>query len=201
MQRKQVIMYCDGSAHNSSKKGGYGYVGLRNGQIHMHGYAPGVLEGVTSNRMEMLAVLRGLEWWETQAFREKMDITVRCDSQYVVKGLSTWVKGWVARGWRTYDGGPVLNRIEWKTLINILERMRAGGHTVEFKWTKGHVEGQNPWNHVADFLAAYGRPAEVKEGLIRAVKLHGPDYVFTVTESGKERKPKAFKAQEKDIEL
>src|SRR6478609_1592245 len=185
----QVIIYCDGSCRNSTKEGGWGFVVLANGQIHGYGHADGIQTGVTSNQMELMAALKSMEYCVNQKDWSASDVTIRSDSQYVMKGLTTWYKLWVERQWRTYDGDAVANRLHWKRLMNLMGQVRER-HKLEFAWTKGHVEGQNPWNHVADHLAAYRGLAGDKAELIRQVKKNGPNHVFELTKSGK---PKAVR--------
>jgi ribonuclease HI len=96
----------------------------------------------TNNRMELTAVLRGLEHAP-----EGSTVTVISDSQYVVKGLTTWRHGWRRKGWRKRDGEAVLNVDLWKALDGAVERHA----TVAATWVRGHNGDAN--NDRADLLA------------------------------------------------
>ena len=97
----------------------------------------------TNNRMALWSVI--------QAFRgiskkgSKFRVTFTSDSQYLVKGMSEWVFGWMSRGWKKKDG-PLLNAELW---MDAVEAVR--GHQVCWKWVRGH-EG-HPQNEYANFLA------------------------------------------------
>ena len=83
----------------------------------------------TNNRMELLAAIRGLE-----ALTRPCDVVMFSDSQYVVKGIQTWLAGWKRNGWRKADKQPVLNVDLWQALDAQLAR-----HRVEARWVKGHA--------------------------------------------------------------
>jgi ribonuclease HI len=172
--RSQTLIYADGSCDNKARVGGWGYVLIHAGGVRGYGHAPAPIDPTTSNKMELTAVLMGLRDPGAQSGH----VVVRSDSQYVMKGLNEWSIKWIRNGWRTYEGEMVKNRLEWKELL--LAIGRNDGRTVEFSWTKGHVENSNPWNHVADYLAAFGRDAALKARLIEEVKSKGPDHVFSV---------------------
>src|SRR5690606_12037734 len=96
----------------------------------------------TNNRMEILAVIRALE-----ALKERCDVTVHTDSQYVTKAMNEgWAEKWKARGWKTAGNTPAVNPDLWEKLLRL--RLK---HRVVFRWVKGHsgVTG----NERADRLA------------------------------------------------
>jgi ribonuclease HI len=74
-------------------------------------------------------------------------VTFTSDSLYLVKGMSEWVFGWMARGWKKKDG-PILNVELWKEAV---EAVRNGRHQVSWQWVRGH-EG-HPQNEYANYLA------------------------------------------------
>ncbi|HOX70794.1 MAG: ribonuclease HI [Dokdonella sp.] len=82
----------------------------------------------TNNRMELLAVISGLE-----ALRKACTVDVTTDSQYVMRGVTEWMPRWIAKGWRTAAGEPVKNRDLW-------ERMNSAllPHSVRWHWVRGH---------------------------------------------------------------
>jgi ribonuclease HI len=95
----------------------------------------------TNNRMELLAVIRGLE-----ALPGPSAVRVVSDSEYVVKGLREWLDGWKARGWRTAAKKPVKNDDLWRQL----DALRAT-HRLSPEWIRGHNE--HPENTRCDALA------------------------------------------------
>lgn len=83
----------------------------------------------TNNRMELMAVIEGLK-----ALTRACPVTVFTDSQYVQKGITTWIHDWKKRGWKTADKKPVKNADLWLAL----DEARLG-HSVTWEWVKGHA--------------------------------------------------------------
>ena len=99
----------------------------------------------TNNRMALRSVIEAFRGISRKGRRFRVAFT--SDSQYLVKGMSEWVFGWMARGWRKKDG-PILNLELW---MDAVEAVRGGGHEVSWHWVRGH-EG-HPQNEYANFLA------------------------------------------------
>ena len=141
----KVTMYTDGAARgNPNGPGGYGtilqYVDSK-GQVHMREYSAGY-EKTTNNRMEMMAVITGLE-----ALNRPCEVDVYSDSQYVVNAFNQhWIEGWKKRGWKRSGNKPVLNMDLWQRMLKAMEP-----HQVRFHWVKGHAG--HPENERCDFLA------------------------------------------------
>ena len=141
----KVTMYTDGAARgNPNGPGGYGtilqYVDSK-GQVHMREYSAGY-EKTTNNRMEMMAVIAGLE-----ALNRPCEVDVYSDSQYVVNAFNQhWIEGWKKRGWKRSGNKPVLNMDLWQRMLKAMEL-----HQVRFHWVKGHAG--HPENERCDFLA------------------------------------------------
>lgn len=95
----------------------------------------------TNNRMELMAAIAALE-----ALTRACEVVLFTDSQYVQKGISEWMPGWVRRGWRTASGQPVKNQDLW-------ERLHAAQatHRVQWRWVRGH--SGDPDNERVDGLA------------------------------------------------
>ena len=130
-----ITLYTDGSALGNPGKGGYGAV-LMSGR-HKKELSQGY-RLTTNNRMELLAVIAGLEALKFTGCR----VTVYSDSKYVVEAVS---KGWLA-GWvRTHFKGKK-NEDLWRRYL-----AAAARHEVRFVWVKGHAD--NPWNNRCDELA------------------------------------------------
>jgi len=98
----------------------------------------------TNNRMELMAVIEGL-----RALTRSVDACVYTDSQYVQKGITEWIHGWKARGWKTAAKAPVKNVDLWQALDK-----EAARHKVEWRWVKGHAGHVE--NERADALARRG---------------------------------------------
>lgn len=82
----------------------------------------------TNNRMELMAAIQGLE-----ALNRASRVSLTTDSQYVRKGITEWIKGWKAKGWKTASKQPVKNRDLWERLDVLTE-----AHEIEWHWVKGH---------------------------------------------------------------
>ena len=91
--------------------------------------------------MELLAVINAL-----RALKRRVSARVYTDSQYVRLGMTEWLTGWKARGWRTADRKPVKNQDLWEQLDEL-----AAGHDIEWHWVKGH--SGVPGNERCDQLA------------------------------------------------
>lgn len=124
--RPVVVAWTDGCCLGNPGPGGYGAVLLSGG--HRKELSGGY-KRTTNNRMEILAVIRALE-----ALKEPCDVTIRTDSQYVVKAMNEgWAENWKKRGWRTASKAPAMNPDLWEQMLRL--RLR---HNVRFEWVKGH---------------------------------------------------------------
>lgn len=95
----------------------------------------------TNNRMEMMAVIKGLGAIK----KPNQKVVVYTDSKYVQQGITSWIKKWKKNGWKTTQNTPVKNEDLWKEMDRLL-----GEHDVTFRWIKGHND--NPLNERADAL-------------------------------------------------
>ena len=138
-----VVIYTDGACKGNPGPGGWGVL-LQAGGTEKELFG-GEL-ATTNNRMELLAVIRALE-----ALKRPCDVTLYLDSQYVLKGITEWIPGWKARGWRTAAKQPVKNVDLWTALD---AQVGAGGHTIDWRWVRGH--NGDPGNERADALANLG---------------------------------------------
>jgi ribonuclease HI len=102
--------------------------------------------GTTNNRMEMTAVIQALS-----ALKRPCKITLHLDSQYVLKGITEWLPGWKAKGWRTAAKQPVKNVDLWQALDALVQ---TSGHVIDWRWVKGHAGDVG--NERADGLANLG---------------------------------------------
>ena len=135
---KNVKLVTDGSCIGNPGPGGWAAI-LRYGK-HSRELSGGESR-TTNNRMEMAAVLKGL-----QALREPCAVTLEIDSQYVKNGVTRWMKKWKQNGWMTTTKQPVKNQDLWQELEAALER-----HQVNWVWVKGHANHKD--NNRCDELA------------------------------------------------
>jgi ribonuclease HI len=138
-----VEIYTDGACKGNPGPGGWGVL-LKGGGTEKELYG-GEL-GTTNNRMELLAVIRALE-----ALKRPCEVTLYLDSQYVLKGITEWLPGWKAKGWRTAAKQPVKNVELWQALDALVSQ---GGHKIDWRWVRGH--SGDPGNERADALANRG---------------------------------------------
>ncbi len=135
---KNVTLYTDGACSGNPGMGGYGSILIYNG---VEKVISGGEENTTNNRMELMAVISGLE-----AIKMGCKVEVYSDSAYVVNAfLQGWLEKWVNNGWRT-SKGDVQNQDLWQRLLELLQK-----HNVEWHKVKGHAD--NEYNNRCDALA------------------------------------------------
>ena len=140
----QVVIYTDGACKGNPGPGGWGVL-MRSPDGTEKELCGGELE-TTNNRMEMMAVIQAL-----QALKRPCEVTLHLDSQYVLKGITEWLAGWKAKGWKTAAKQPVKNVDLWQLLDTLALQ---GVHTIDWRWVKGHAG--DPGNERADALANRG---------------------------------------------
>ena len=140
-----VKIFTDGAARgNPEGPGGYGtvlqYIDSK-GELHEREYSAGYKK-TTNNRMELMAVITGLE-----ALTRPCEVEVISDSKYVTDAFNQhWVDGWLKRNWKGSSNNPVKNVDLWKRLLTA-----KAPHQVKFTWVKGHAG--HPENERCDKLA------------------------------------------------
>ena len=136
---KIVTLYTDGACSGNPGPGGWGAI-LEYGGAEKE--LSGGEDSTTNNRMELTAVIRGLE-----ALKEPCTVELYSDSKYVIDALQKgWAKGWRARGWIKSDKKPALNPDLWQRLLELTQT-----HQVHCHWVKGHAD--NPKNNRCDQMA------------------------------------------------
>lgn len=138
-----VEIYTDGACKGNPGPGGWGAL-LLSGSTEKELFG-GEL-ATTNNRMELTAVIEALA-----ALKKPCQVTLYLDSEYVRKGITEWLAGWKARGWRTAAKQPVKNQDLWQRLDALLAQ---SAHQIDWRWVKGHAG--NPGNERADALANCG---------------------------------------------
>ena len=136
---KTVTLYTDGACSGNPGPGGWGCI------LEYLGHEKELSGGeasTTNNRMELTAVIRGLE-----ALKEPCVVELYSDSKYVIDALEKgWAWGWKKRGWVKSDKKPALNPDLWEQLLALTQV-----HKLTCHWVKGHAE--NPYNNRCDQLA------------------------------------------------
>ncbi len=139
----QVELFTDGACKGNPGPGGWGSL------LRFKGSEKELFGGeghTTNNRMELTAVIKGLE-----ALKRPCCVRIVTDSQYVKQGVNQWMARWRSNGWRTANKQPVKNRDLWEELDAQLTN-----HQVHWEWVKGHAG--HPGNERADELANKGVP-------------------------------------------
>lgn len=120
-----IEIYCDGACSGNPGPGGWGTI-LRYGdhEKELSGFAT----LTTNNRMELSAALAGL-----QALKRPGRVRVISDSQYLCKGMTTWIFNWKKKSWKNSKREEVVNRDLWEELD-----LQAQQHQIEWIWVRGH---------------------------------------------------------------
>ena len=137
-EENTVTLYTDGACSGNPGPGGWGVVMRWNGHEKE---LSGAEADTTNNRMELMAVIQGLE-----TLKRPCRVEVYTDSKYVLQGITEWLAGWKARGWKTAGKKPVKNQDLWQRLDEAQAR-----HDIAYHWVKGHAG--HPENERADSLA------------------------------------------------
>jgi len=139
--QQAVELYTDGACRGNPGRGGWGVL-LRYGDAEkmLHGGE----QMTTNNRMELTAVIKGLE-----ALTKTCQVVITTDSKYVLQGITEWITSWKQRNWKTSNKKPVQNIELWKRLDKLVAM-----HQVEWNWVKGH--SGHTENELADQLANQG---------------------------------------------
>ena len=136
---KNIILYTDGACSGNPGKGGWGAI-LKYNDYEM--VLSGGAASPTNNRMELTAVIKGLE-----ALKESCDVQIYSDSAYVVNSfLQNWITAWQENNWKTSSKKDVLNVDLWKKLVELTHK-----HSVQWFKVKGHAD--NELNNRCDKLA------------------------------------------------
>jgi len=143
MESRKYKVYTDGAQSSKLEKGGWAFLAVDDqGSEHEES---GVLLATTNNQMELLAVIRALQWFHTYKSPETDEIQILSDSKYVVLGITEWIHSWKGNNWRG-RAGPVKNREFWEVLDVLRQNIQ-----VSFNWVKGHAGEQ--YNERVDKLA------------------------------------------------
>lgn len=135
---QKIEIYTDGACRGNPGIGGWGALLIYQGtEKRLYGSE----QNTTNNRMELMGSIEALK-----ALKRPCEVILWTDSQYVKKGISEWLVGWKAKGWRTASNQPVKNQDLWQMLDQ-----EANRHQIDWRWVKGHAGEYG--NEVADQLA------------------------------------------------
>ena len=145
-ERKCVTLYTDGACSGNPGAGGWGAILIFNG--HERELSGGEAQ-TTNNRMEFMAVIKGLE-----ALKYPCEVEIYSDSAYTVNAfVNGWISSWEKNGWKKADRKAVLNTDLWERLLALTKV-----HDVTFKKVKGHAD--NEYNNRCDALARAAIPKD-----------------------------------------
>lgn len=163
MAEPSIIIYTDGACSGNPGPGGWGAIIYRKESdevIELGGGHP----ATTNNRMELTATIEALKVVQDAPG----PILLYSDSKYVIDGITQWVHGWKARGWRKADKKEVLNRDLWETLDTLTHSGALKGR-ITWKYVAGH--SGNPGNDRCDQIAV-GFSLKRATDLYQGAKLH-----------------------------
>lgn len=142
----EITIHTDGACLGNPGPGGYSAILRRydeNGNVIKSRRITGREPHTTNNRMEMIAAIQGLRQIKVN---ETVHIKIISDSQLLIKGMTEWLPGWLAKNWRGSTGKEIANKDLWLTLVALCEDKR-----VQWCWVRGH--NGDPSNEEADRLA------------------------------------------------
>lgn len=135
-----IHLFTDGACSGNPGPGGWACI-LRHLPTEKEKVMSGAEPDTTNNRMELMAVIQGL-----RALNREVGVLVVSDSQYVLKGLNSWMAGWKKKGWKLANGKPVKNIDLWQELDQLKQK-----HQLTFQYVPGHAG--HPENERCDELA------------------------------------------------
>ena len=135
---KKIEIFTDGACSGNPGPGGWGAI-LRYQKVEKE--LSGAEPNTTNNKMELTAVIEALK-----ALKEPCNVTLSTDSQYVMKGFTEWLPGWIENNWKSSSKKPVANQELWQEL-----KEQTSRHHIKWIWIKGH--NGHPENERCDALA------------------------------------------------
>lgn len=155
----KTLLFTDGACSGNPGKGGWAAIIKNEKETKI----AGAYEKTTNNRMELIALIKGLQNINNNSF-----VDFYSDSQYIINALTkNWIKSWQNNGWKTANKKPVANKDLWEKVIELSSRV-----TLNPIWVRGH-DG-HPENEICDKMAvdAYMTgPYETDSGYVQLEKL------------------------------
>jgi len=169
----KITIYTDGSSRGNPGPGGWAAILITENEVIELG---GSEDHTTNNRMELLGTIKGLQEIGPHMHVEVVEVCT--DSQYVKKGITEWIEGWMARGWKGSTKKPVLNQDLWEALY--AEEKRLKDAEVKMVWTYVPGHAGVPLNERADVIATSCADSVIEKGATNLQLYRGPkvDYEY-----------------------
>lgn len=169
----KISIYTDGSSKGNPGPGGWGAIFITDKEVIELG---GFEDKTTNNRMELMGAIMGLR--EVGPTMSVTVVEVCTDSEYVKKGMTEWIKGWIARNWIGSTKKPVLNRDLWELLKKEEERLTAANISIIWTYVRGHAG--IPLNERADIIATSCADSVINKGATNLQLFRGrrEDYTY-----------------------
>lgn len=186
---RTILLFTDGACSGNPGPGGYGSIVVTpQGQVDELG---GNDPSTTNNRMEMMAVLKGLQ----RLKNVPGDLWVLTDSTYLIRGITQWIWGWKKRGWTTSNGAQVNNRELWELLEQEVRSRKDKGR-IEWKYVRGHkgTPGNERCDEIAVSYSKNQKPRLFRGSLLQyPIPIHDlPEDMSLPPLKSNEEKPRAF---------
>lgn len=130
---------CRGNKRGTENIGAWAYAVFDNSGSQLS-HQTGIAYNTTNSQMELMAAIRALESLEAPS-----KVQMNVDSQYVLKGITAWLRGWKRNGWKTANKKPVANQDLWQKLDDLNQK-----HDIQWVWVKGHSNSDG--NNLVDKL-------------------------------------------------
>lgn len=163
----KLTIYTDGSSRGNPGPGGWAAIIIADTEVIELG---GAEDHTTNNRMELLGAIKGLQEVGTHMHVEAVEVFT--DSEYVKKGMTEWITGWIAKGWKTSTKKPVLNQDLWENLHKEEKRLKDAGVKVSWTYVKAHVG--ITLNERADTIATVCADSVIDKGASNLQLYRGP---------------------------
>ncbi|MFW6315607.1 MAG: ribonuclease HI [Cyanobacteriota bacterium] len=179
-------IYTDGACTGNPGPGGWGVVLYF--QDHSVYEMGGAQAETTNNRMEMQAAIAALRLFQTSG--QSQPLTLYTDSQYLIKGLTEWLKGWKKKGWKTASGKKVLNQDLWEILDELNDPL------ISWQYVRAHKG--NLGNERCDTIArsfAHGNQIDLKK-TVEFSLLDNSDTVIDINKTIQSETPKSIATED-----
>lgn len=162
IDRREIIVYTDGSCSGNGKKHAVGGIGVYFPNREMKNISKIYRLGVcTNNATELFAILTAIRYIKKNIGLDNCKIIIKTDSQYSIDCVTKWVNNWIKNGWRTKNDTPVSNQELIEKIHNYIE-----SYDIEFEHVFGHEDGDDPdtiCNNKADKLATQATERAINE--------------------------------------